>query len=183
MSFSNFYKSKTEKHPLLMEIARFAIVGLIATIVDYIISALVLFLFNPTGYPTFLSFLGIGDHTEPTAAASVVSTGVGFVAGLIVNYLLSVLFIYINKGNSKTVAGFVMFSALSVGGLAINLLGMWLIYNVTGFINSEHAMILYWVVKILLTAIVLVYNYITRRVLIFKKSKVDLNSEDKFDEK
>ena len=64
-----------------------------------------------------------------------------------------------HKGNSKTVKGFAVFAGLSAIGLGIHILGMYLGYTVLG-INE-------WIVKIFLTVVVLVYNYASKRLLLF----------------
>ena len=48
-------------------------------------------------------------------------------------------------------------------GLFINMGGMWLGYDIIG-INE-------WITKIIMTFVVLVYNFVTRKVFIFKKDK------------
>ena len=146
--------------PLIREIVRFLLVGGGATIVDFLAMSLVLWAMQPAIYPNFLSVF-LGGTQEPSTLATVIGTGCGFLVGLAFNYIFSVLFVYKEKGNSKTMGGFLLFSLLSAGGLAIHLLGMYLGYDLL-HINE-------WIVKIILTAVVLVYNYITRKVLIFRK--------------
>lgn len=145
----------------LAEILRFCIVGGVATIVDFVAMGITLYIFDPSLYPNFFNvFYGGGT---PTVLASCVGTGVGFIVGLVVNYLLSVLFVFDEKGSSKTLHGFIVFALLSVGGLAINVVGMYLFVDLAGW--NE------WLIKIMLTLIVLVYNYITRKLIIFRKDK------------
>lgn len=143
----------------IAEILRFCIVGGVATVVDFLVMGITLYIFNPSLYPNFFNvFYGGGT---PTVLASCVGTGAGFIAGLIVNYVLSVLFVFDEKGNSKTFSGFVVFALLSAGGLAINVLGMYL------FVDLAHWN--EWLIKIMLTLVVLVYNYLTRKLIIFRK--------------
>ena len=145
----------------LAEILRFCIVGGVATIVDFVAMGITLYIFDPSLYPNFCNvFYGGGT---PTVLASCVGTGVGFIVGLVVNYLLSVLFVFDEKGSSKTLHGFIVFALLSAGGLAINVVGMYLFVDLAGW--NE------WLIKIMLTLIVLVYNYITRKLIIFRKDK------------
>ncbi len=145
----------------LAEILRFCIVGGVATIVDFVAMGITLYIFDPSLYPNFFNvFYGGGT---PTVLASCVGTGVGFIVGLVVNYLLSVLFVFDEKGSSKTLRGFMVFALLSAGGLAINVVGMYLFVDLAGW--NE------WLIKIMLTLIVLVYNYITRKLIIFRKDK------------
>ncbi len=159
-----WYKCFENKHKKLCEFARFVIVGGIATVIDYFIMGLVLYIFDPSLYPNFFNvFYGGG---EPTTLATVVGTGTGFCVSLIFNYLLSVIFVFKDKGNSKTLKGIILFVVLAVGGMLLNMGGMWLGYDLIG-INE-------WIVKILMTIIVLIYNFSTRKLFIFKKDK---NSE------
>ena len=145
----------------LAEILRFCIVGGVATIVDFVAMGITLYIFDPSLYPNFFNvFYGGGT---PTVLASCVGTGVGFIVGLVVNYLLSVLCVFDEKGSSKTLHGFIVFALLSAGGLAINVVGMYLFVDLAGW--NE------WLIKIMLTLIVLVYNYITRKLIIFRKDK------------
>ena len=156
-----WYKSFNEKHKALCEIARFVIVGGIATVIDWLVMGLILYAFDPSLYPKFYNvWIGGGD---PTTLAAVIGTGTGFLVSVVANYLLSVLFVYEEKGNSKSVKGAFLFVFLSAIGLGINTGGMWLGYDICG-INE-------WVTKIIVTFIVLCYNYITRKMFIFNKSK------------
>ena len=154
-------KNFDEKHKKLCEIARFVIVGGIATVIDLFVMGLVLYAFNPALYPKFYNiWIGGGD---PSTLATVIGTGTGFVVSLVFNYILSVLFVYEDKGNSKSVKGAILFAVFSIIGMLINMGGMWLGYDVCG-INE-------WVTKIIMTLVVLVYNYTTRKLFIFKKEK------------
>ena len=156
-----FLKKWNEKHPLLMEIVRFCIVGGLATVVDMAVMGVVLYLFEPELYPHFYNvWIGGG---EPSTLATVVGTGAGFILGLFVNYFLSVLFVFEEKGKSKSVFGFTVFAVLSAIGLGIHLLGMYIGYDLL-HINE-------WIVKIILTAVVMVYNYVSKKLLLFKRQK------------
>lgn len=163
----NWYINFNNNHKKLCEIIRFVIVGGIATLIDYIVMGVVLYLFNPSLYPHFYN-VWIGKIGEPTAIATVVGTGLGFCVSLIANYLLSVLFVYEEKGNSKSAKGVLLFVILSVIGLLINMLGMWIGFDLC-HINE-------WVTKIIMTLLVLVYNYVTRKLFIFKKDAVPLEN-------
>lgn len=154
----NLIKRLTAKYPRLAEIVRFLIVGGSATVIDYFVMGITLYCFDPSLYPHFYNiWIGGGD---PSTLATVVGTGVGFCAGLIFNYIFSILFVFRDKGNARSTQGFVLFALFSLGGLLINLGGMYLGYNVIG-INE-------WIVKTFFTLVVLVYNYSTRKIFIFK---------------
>ena len=146
------------KPTLFCEILRFVIVGGIATVVDFLIMGVTLYIFDPSLYPHFYNvFYGGG---EPSLAAKLVGTGVGFIVGLIANYVLSVVFVFNEKGRSRTLKGFLVFSIFSAIGLFIHELGMYLLSDVWS-VNE-------WICKILLTFVVLFYNYVSRKIFIFK---------------
>ena len=151
-----------DNHKTIAEIMRFLIVGGFATIIDFIVMGVVLYIFDSSLYPSFFNVF-IGSNAEPTTLATVVGTGAGFIAGLVFNYIFSIIFVYENKGNSRSAKGFLMFALLSAVGLGIHLFGMWLGFDVLN-INE-------WIVKIVLTIVVLIYNYISKKLVIFKKSK------------
>ena len=153
-----------EKYPKLFEIFKFLIVGGFATIIDMLAMALVLYLYKPSLYEyNFINTI-IGN-SSPSNFITVIGTAVGFLFGLIFNYIFSIIFVF-NKTNTafaKTKTGFVSFTLLSSVGLLIHTLGMALGYGVLN-INE-------WLVKIFLTLVVLVFNYVTRKKFIFKKAK------------
>ena len=153
-----FWHTITQKHPHLAEIIRFLIVGGSATIVDYLAMGLVLYLFNPRLYPHFYQ-VWIGGQ-NPSTLATIIGTGIGFITGLIFNYVFSILFVFHEKGNSQSTKGFLLFTLFALGGLLIHLVGMYLGYDILR-INE-------WIVKTFFTIIVLIYNYITRKLFIFK---------------
>lgn len=162
------YKSFKEKHRLFCEFARFIIVGGIATIIDWLVMGIVLYCFEPSLYPNFFN-VWIGKTGEPKTIATVIGTGLGFTVSLFFNYLLSVLFVYDNQGNSKTAKGRVLFVILSIVGLGINMLGMWFGRDVCK-LNE-------WIVKVIMTIIVLIYNFITRKIFIFKSNGGEIKTE------
>ena len=143
---------------LFSEVLRFLITGGLATLIDMLCMGIVLYAFQPENYPHFYQVL-IGGTVDPSTLSTVIGTGVGFLMGLIFNYLCSVFFVFREKGDSQSVRGFLRFALLSAGGLAIHLIGMYVGYSLL-HINE-------WIVKIILTLLVLVYNYVTRKLLVF----------------
>ena len=170
----NYAKKQTkigvwiEKHELFAEIFRFLIIGGIATVIDFVVMGIVEYLFNPSLYPRFIDvFIG---GIKPEAIATIVGTGVGFIVGLIFNYIFSIIFVYKTKGNSKSATGFILFAVLSAIGLGIHILGMWVGYDLL-HINE-------WIVKIVLTIVVLIYNYVSRKIFIFNNKKCKNNPQN-----
>ena len=134
---------------LFWEFFRYAVVGGIAFLADY--GTLFLFLTGETPWELFIS------------------TAAGFIVGLIVNYVLSLTFVFRrkdNRGSGKSVAAFLIFTVVGVIGLGLTELIMYL--------GTELLHISYLIVKIAAAAIVLVWNYVGRKVLIFdRKGKIE----------
>ena len=90
-------------------------------------------------------------------------------AQIFVNYVLSLTFVFRRKdncGSGKSVAAFLIFTVVGVIGLGLTELIMYL--------GTELLHISYLIVKIAAAAIVLVWNYVGRKVLIFdRKGKIE----------
>ena len=153
-----------KKYPQLYEIFKFIIVGGFATIIDMLTMALVLYLSSPKAYN--YNFINtIISKGNPPYLIAIISTGVGFLCGLIFNYIFSIIFAF-NKSDTsfaKTKKGFIVFALLSFVGFLIHTIGMAIGFGILK-INE-------WIIKILLTFVVLFFNYITRKKIIFKKKK------------
>lgn len=149
------------KYPKLYEIFKFLVVGGFATIIDMTTMALVLYLYNPCLYE--YNFINtIISSASPNKFIAVLATGTGFICGLIFNYIFSIIFAF-NKSDTsfaKTKIGFIVFTLLSSIGFFIHTIGMGLGYGILK-INE-------WIVKIVLTFVVLIFNYLTRKKIIFK---------------
>ena len=154
-------------HKTAGEILRFIIVGGIATLVDMFTMGVVMYLMQKGIYS---SFINVFIHAPtPSTLVTIIGTTVGFLVGLVVNYILSILFVFNEKGNSKSAKGFVVFTLLSAVGLGINILGT--------FIGFDLLHLNQWLVKIVMVFVVLVYNYISKKLLLFKNKNKAKESE------
>ena len=95
--------------------------------------------------------------TEFCGIHYLISGMISFTASVIYNYILSVKWVF----DAKKAQEFIVFIVLSVIGLGINQLFMWL------FVDMMH--IYYMLSKIIATVIVMVYNFITRKIFLEKK--------------
>lgn len=126
---------KTEN--LLLQIFKFGIVGGIAFLIDYV----VLFCCK--------EFIGL---------SVLLSAAIAFTVSVIYNYIASVKWVFdVNKEKSAK-KNFVIFIILSIIGLIITEIIMW--------IGSDIMKINYLIVKIIATAIVMVFNFITRKIFL-----------------
>ena len=92
---------------------------------------------------------------------------IGFIVGLTVNYILSVIFVF--TGAKEAVKGeqvifFIQFAVIGVIGL--------LMTEGLMFLGVEFLKINYLIVKIFAAGVVLVWNYGARKYLIIRKEKV-----------
>lgn len=155
---------KQSKKSLILEIFRFLIVGGTATLFDYAVS----YLFYQWILPASL----IGQ-----TPSLILSTALGFCAGLLVNWILSVKFVFRNvknKEKSRSKKSFFIFTVIGVIGLAVTEFGMHfgvsllpeiVLFSSSAFLGAEWK---WWIMKVVMTCIVLVWNYIGRKLLIFK---------------
>ncbi len=124
---------------LIKQILKFGVVGGIAFLIDYSL------LYILTEYAKI-----------PVLYSSVIS----FSVSVIFNYILSTKWVFTTK-EKQTLKDFIIFVLLSVIGLGINQLIMYL--------GVDKLNIYYMIVKLFATAVVMVYNFISRKLIIEKK--------------
>ena len=122
---------------LIKQIMRYGVVGASAVVIDY-------------GLMIIL--------TEICGINYLVSSGISFTVSVIFNYVLSVRWVFDVSGERNKINDFIVFVVLIVIGLGINQVMMWLLVEFLG--------ILYFIAKIFATAVVMVYNFITRKIFL-----------------
>ncbi len=128
---------------LMEQIIKFGFVGFLCFFIDY-------------GVMVFL--------TEVFQIDYLVSSGISFTVSVIVNYILSITFVFETDKDKNKLKEFVVFVFLSVIGLGINEVCMWLAVEAAG--------IYYMISKIGATAVVMVYNFVTRKIFIEKNKSI-----------
>ena len=98
--------------------------------------------------------------TEFCGINYLISSGISFVVSVIYNYILSVHWVFDVDKNGNKKKEFVVFILLSVIGLGLNQLLMWI------FVSKVH--VFYMLSKIFVTAIVMIYNFVTRKFFLEK---------------
>ncbi len=130
-------KVSSKTENLFVQIFKFVIVGGIATVIDWII------------YYLLYNFLHI-----PPLVANILS----FSVSVIYNYTASVKWVFDVNQNKNKKRMFIEFMIFSVIGLLLTELLLWLFID----LMSMNAMI----AKIIATAIVMVFNFITRKIFL-----------------
>lgn len=131
------------------EIFRFALVGAISAIFDFSVTSLMRFV--------------ILKNLENAFAISTISVTCGFLVSVIINYLCSITMVFKNstdKNISKTSKGVILFVFLSAIGL---FMGMGLEVIFFDLLSLPEP-----VCFIIRTLIVLIWNYVSRKLFIFK---------------
>ena len=131
---------------LVLEFLRYAFVGGIAFLADF--GALV------AAQELFFSSLAWGVY---------LSTVIGFIVGLSVNYWLSLVIVFTSdsdRGKGRSIGAFLLFGLIGIIGLGLTELGMWIGVGILSFD--------YRLVKILVTGAVLLWNYLGRKLTVFR---------------
>ncbi|MGI6644868.1 MAG: GtrA family protein [Bacilli bacterium] len=152
------------KRPIFWEIVRFVIVGGIATIADFAVSSLFLYVIYTSNETVQILWMTFTKKV-------ILSTIMGFIVGVIVNYILSIVVVFknvANKKRSQSVGGFIVFVLLGFLGMIINLL---LKEAGNAIIPYEGNVWWFIIVFAIATLIVLVYNYLTRKFILFRAPK------------
>lgn len=162
-------QSKQTTKDLFWEIFRFLLVGGLATVADYIVFYLFRQWLLP---PSLLSGSGVWD-----SVSLVIATALGFCVGLVISWTLSLKFVYRavkNKEEAGSKKSFAVFTAIGLCGLLITELGMHLLvgifpeislFQTTTFLGLPWEE---WLSKLIMTWIVLLWNYTGRKLFIFK---------------
>ena len=122
---------------LLEQIVKFGLVGVIATVIDY---AILMFLSQVIGW-------------DP-----VLSSGISFTISLVFNYLASMKYVFVRKEDMDRRKEFGIFVVLSLIGLALNQVCMEIGTSILG-----SGAIAVTVNKVIATAIVMVWNFLSRK--------------------
>ncbi|MCI8893254.1 MAG: GtrA family protein [Lachnospiraceae bacterium] len=119
------------------QLIKFGIVGVISTALDY--GLMVLF-------------------TEGFGIFYLLSSTLSYAISLIFNYFASMKFVFRSREDMGRLREFVTFTLLCLMGMGLNQLILWLIVEKCG--------IYYMISKILATVVVMIWNFVTRKIFL-----------------
>lgn len=146
---------------LVAQIMKFGVVGFICFFIDLL-----------TGMVT-LNVLQYVFRVQDVVSA-MAGSALGFTVSVVVNYLLSFKYVFQRKENMNRKAEFVIFVILSIIGLGVNQLVMWVcvgpVYrNIALLQRLFDYNLMYMAAKVIATAIVMVYNFVSRKMFLEQK--------------
>ena len=131
---------------LQKQVFRFALVGGTAFLIDY---GLLVF---------FTSLCGIWYFA---------SAFLSYIISTVFNYWASMKYVFAGKKDMGRGKEFSIFLTLSLMGLGVNQAGMWLLVDLV--------LIDYRIAKIIVTAVVMVWNFVTRKIFLEDKTSRQLH--------
>ena len=122
---------------LIAQLMKFGVVGVVAFVIDY---GLLIFL------------------TEVFHIDYLISATISFIVSVVFNYVASMRYVFSHREGMSRRREFVIFIVLSVLGLIINDVGMW--------VGVSLLAVDYRITKIVATVIVMVWNFVTRKIFL-----------------
>ncbi len=156
-------RSFTDKMKKLFEqIVKFGFVGAFCFVIDFAITMGV-------------TYIGVYH---------LIAAALGFIISVVVNYLLSFKFVFERKQDMDRRAEFIIFVILSVIGLGLNELFIWLSVDM---LYMHSALLMKYIDyniavaggKIFATGLVMIYNFVTRKIFLEKKNTGEDGKEGK----
>ncbi len=128
---------KHDLRKLFVQFVKFSIVGVIAFCIDYGLFLLLTYVFG-------VNYL--------------IAAAISFVVSVIFNYSASMRYVFKGRPDQTRTQQFIIFFVLSVIGLGVNQLVLWVCVDILN--------IPAWFGKLVATAIVMVFNFVTRKIFL-----------------
>lgn len=111
------------------------------------------------GLAFVIDFAALWFFTDVMGIHYLYSAVIGFVLGLMVNYLLSICWVFNARKLKNVHAEFMIFTVIGLIGLGINELILWFFTDIKG--------VYYLYSKIIATAVVFIWNFVARKKILF----------------
>lgn len=148
---------------LMQQIVKFGVVGIVATLIDWAIFAIL------------VEVYGAVDPLQAWCTMKTwktVSTIISFSISMVVNYIGSMRFVFERREDMSRTREFIIFLILSVIGLGINVVIIRVLDGMEQWFQNWPAFIAhfaYMIPKVVATVVVLVWNFVTRKIFLEKK--------------
>jgi len=126
----------------LIQLLRYTFVGGIAFVVDL------------TSLYLLTEFAGLHHLHSATIA---------FILGLIINYILSILWVFKSRAVNKKIIEFTIFVIIGIVGLGLNIIIIW-------FFTERLSIDFLYYSKLISTAIVYFWNFLARKYILYRGS-------------
>lgn len=138
-------------HTLRDQIVKFSLTGVLCTLIDYVCYSVCL-------------RLGV-----PYLAAGVI----GFTVSVTINYFLSMRYVFVPRADMSVRKQFALFLIMSVFGLLIHEAVLWLLMEAVYPLLPVmvHREIAERIAKLCATGVVMVYNFISRKIVLEEKKE------------
>ena len=145
---------------LLEQIIKFGLVGVLCTLIDFGITMAVSAVLRRAGM----------NLTNAALAGGLL----GFTVSLVVNYFLSMKFVFTRKEGLDRRKEFLIFLVLSLVGCGLNELiikgSLWVIELRLPALMIQSAALVTAIAKIMATGVVMIYNFVTRKLFLEEKA-------------
>ncbi len=153
----------SNKKELIKELLRYCVAGGTAFVFDLITKTIFNSVILPADMGTFEIF-GFVNEIRVT-----LSTTIGFTVGLIINYIISIFFVFTTeeqKKKGKGIKPFLIYLCVAIVGLIVNIAVTQLGCNLLS-IEKEDAL-LFMFVSCVAAGVALIWNYIGRKIFVYK---------------
>ena len=136
----------------IVEFVKYAIVGAVCAVIDVAVNSLMLYI--------------VLDSDKSDTAMVIISVACGFVVGLLANFVLSNLFVFISdeqRKRGRTLKAFLIYSLVGVIGFILTE-----VLTVLGtYVISEES-IWYIILNCIVKGLVLIWNYFGRKIFVYR---------------
>lgn len=142
---------KIKSHKLVKQILSFGVVGILAFVVEMVL----LNVFKAL-LPVLVKGLEADTYT-------LIAAPVAFTISVLFNYVMSMKFVFKQRQDANGGQVFVIFLVLNLIALGLNQLFMWIL---VGALPIDNSVLKANVAKVVATFLVMVYNFISRKIFI-----------------
>ena len=157
------FTAEVKMKKLIEQIVKFGVVGIVATIVDWAIFAILVEVYGASAVLAG----AVGLKTWKTIA-----TIISFSVSVVVNYIGSMKYVFERRDDMSRTKEFIILLVLSIIGLIINVIIIRALDGIDSYFKDWPAIIsrfAYMIPKVIATLVVLVWNFVSRKLLLEKK--------------